>query len=72
VNKIQEIAQAWLISLNPTAEQKAQARARLKICKQCWHKQDFPYEHCSICKCPIYKKIYSPVTNGTACPIGSW
>jgi hypothetical protein len=74
INKISEIANAWIIAANPTVEQKELAEKRYQICLKCdWYRETRPVtndEHCGECKCPISKKIFSPKIG--SCRIGNW
>ena len=71
MNKAEEIFKAWASSLNPTKFEQKVARDRISICNDCEFKskQIWTY-HCSICKCPLSKKVFSPVPNG--CPKLFW
>lgn len=70
MNKIKEIFEAWKIAYNPTEPQTELAGKRLEICLDCEHRATIPFQHCSICKCPLDKKIYSP--NIGSCPKNKW
>jgi hypothetical protein len=72
MNKLFEIAKAWMIAAKPTKEQYILAQNRLKICEQCPSMIEsavFEYK-CKECGCPIGKKIYTS-TMGT-CPLHKW
>lgn len=74
MNKLTEIAKAWIISFNPTDEQKMISEHRLHMCNLCPFKEyqdklDFYY--CSKCGCPLKSKIFSPV-GPQACPDSRW
>ena len=70
MNKIQEIFKSWSISIDPNQEQSELAIERISICNECEFKATFPIIHCSICKCALKGKIFTPV-KGT-CPMGKW
>lgn len=69
---IKEIATAWLTKVNPTEEQKQLAEQRATICSNCSSVAEGIGEikYCSICKCIIAAKIYSPREN--PCPLAKW
>ena len=68
------IGKAWLIASNPTPEQKDLSIKRYSICLDCeYYKKSRPITHdeyCSVCLCPISKKIFSD--NFNECPKGKW
>lgn len=72
--KISEIAIAWITAANPTPRQKELAEKRYEMCKGCEHLgESRPVtgdEYCTICFCPISKKIFSK--NFDACPKHYW
>ena len=70
MNKIQEIFTAWAISFDPNEMQSELASERIQICDSCEFKATDPIIHCSICKCALRAKIFSPVKG--ACPQGKW
>lgn len=69
-----EIGRAWIIASNPTEIQKELAQKRYSICIECsYYKKSRPITHdeyCSVCLCPIYKKIFSD--NHNECPKENW
>lgn len=72
--KLLEIAEAWIIAENPTPEQQEIAESRVEICNICPHKKFitmFDTYICGVCKCPLSKKIFSPV-GPSACPKNKW
>ena len=72
MNKLVEIAKAWMIACQPNEDQQLLAEKRLKICEQCPSMVEstvFKYK-CNECGCPIGKKIYTGAT-GT-CPLHKW
>lgn len=75
MNKISEIIGAWVISFNPTAEQKELAEKRYEICLGCeQYGKSRPVtgdEYCKKCLCPIQKKVYTQRTTET-CPLKKW
>jgi len=75
VNKLVEIASAWIAAANPTEEQKQKAEARIAICNTCEYSRyaaltDIHY--CGECGCPLKKKIFSPLPPEEACPKKYW
>lgn len=75
MNKISEIIGAWVVSFNPTKEQKELAEKRYEICLGCEHygkkRPVTGDEYCKKCLCPIQKKVYTQKTNDT-CPLKKW
>jgi hypothetical protein len=75
MNKISEIIGAWIISFNPTDEQKELAEKRYEICLGCEHYgKNRPItreEYCKKCLCPIQKKVYTQKM-GETCPLNKW
>ena len=67
LSKIKEIIEAWAISIKPTPEQKTRAIVRYTICQKCEYNKK---EVCSLCGCPLDKKIFS--TRKGACDAGKW
>jgi hypothetical protein len=70
MNKAQEIFTAWRIALDPNNTQSELASERIQICNECEFKATIPVIHCSVCKCALKGKIFSPVKG--ACPKGKW
>jgi hypothetical protein len=73
LDKFKEIAQSWITASNPTEEEKVKAEIRIDICNECDERQylkAFDIFICSVCKCPLNKKIYSPTKK--SCPLGKW
>lgn len=67
-----EIIQSWIISYDPSPEEKRKAISRSKICDLCPSKKYNKYLkffYCGVCKCPLEKKIYSPKNT---CPLNNW
>jgi hypothetical protein len=75
MNKISEIMGAWIISFNPTTDQKELAEKRYEICLGCEHygkkRPVTGDEYCKKCLCPIQKKVYSQKMNDS-CPLKKW
>jgi hypothetical protein len=66
------IAKAWIIAKNPNEEQKAKAESRIAICNECEHAEEkLGVSYCSICLCPLNKKIFSP-KGAEECPASKW
>jgi hypothetical protein len=75
MNKLVEIAKAWIAAANPTDEQTAIANHRAAICDECPHKTHLAVADayvCGLCGCPLSKKIFSPVPGEKACPDKRW
>jgi hypothetical protein len=74
LKKISEIAIAWITAANPTPRQKELAEKRYEKCKGCeYFNKRRPVtgdEYCTVCSCPISKKIFSK--NFDACPKHYW
>ena len=70
MNKIQEIFNSWRIALDPNEQQTELASERIQICNECEFKATIPIIHCSICKCALKGKIFTPVKG--ACPENKW
>ena len=72
--KLISIAEAWMISANPTPPQKVLAEARWKVCIGCdefrEHRDITGEPYCYECKCPLNKKIFSSKFN--ECPLNKW
>jgi hypothetical protein len=75
MNKITEIMGAWIVSFNPTKDQKELAEKRYEICLNCEEYGEkrpiFGDEYCKNCSCPIQKKVYTQKKNET-CPLKKW
>ena len=75
MNKISEIVGAWVISINPSPEQKELAEKRYEICLGCEYygkkRAVTGDEYCKKCLCPIQKKVYTQKKNDT-CPLNKW
>lgn len=75
MNKISEIVGAWMVSFNPTDEQKKLAEKRYEICLGCENygknRAIIGDEYCKKCLCPIQKKVYTQKMEGT-CPLNKW
>jgi hypothetical protein len=69
MNKISEIMGAWIVSFNPTAEQKELAEKRYEICLGCENygkkRAVIGDEYCKKCLCPLQKKVYTQKKNDT-------
>jgi|688.fasta_scaffold1561111_1 hypothetical protein len=75
LDKFKEIANAWIISYNPSNDQKILAENRFTVCDICPSKKVLSDKIkistiCGECGCPISKKIFSPEFN--ACPLKKW
>jgi hypothetical protein len=74
MNKLVEIAKAWIIAANPNPEQKLLAESRASVCDACPHKshnETIDLYYCGLCGCPLSKKIFSPA-GPDACPSKRW
>lgn len=72
MNKLIEITRAWITAVNPSPEEKQRAISRSEICDDCPNKlynDRLEFEYCGLCKCPLSKKIYSPINS---CPLNKW
>ena len=66
-----QIIEAWIISFNPTSQEKELAEARGKICDECPSKAFIlNVAGCKECGCPIGKKIFTNDYN--PCPLSKW
>jgi uncharacterized paraquat-inducible protein A len=75
MNKLVEIAKAWIAAANPTEEEKQTAEKRAAVCQSCEYSrynQSLDLHYCGDCGCPIKKKIFSPLPNNEACEKGMW
>ena len=72
MNKLIEIAKAWVTAIDPSEEEKEKAITRSQVCDDC-EKKDYntilKYYYCKECSCPLSKKIYSPENS---CPLAKW
>ena len=75
MNKLVEIAKAWIAAANPTEEQKIIAEYRAGVCDTCPKKaynSTIDLYFCSECGCPLSKKVFSPKPGLEACPLAKW
>jgi hypothetical protein len=75
MNKLLEIAQAWIEAADPSEEAKVIAESRVSTCNTCDQNkisEILNYHYCNKCGCPIKKKIFSPLPGKEACPLGKW
>lgn len=75
MNKLLEIASAWIAANNPTEEKMQLAESRLQVCNSCEHNklsEIFKYPQCAKCGCPLSKKVFSPLPGKEACPLKKW
>ena len=75
MNKLLEIATAWITAANPTEEEKDRAESRVAICNGCEENklsEILEYHYCGKCGCPLSKKIFSPLPGKEACPLEKW
>jgi len=73
IPNIMEIMHSWKIAAKPTQEQQKIAETRVIICNECEFKVFKEITRnfiCSVCKCPISKKVYSPTPK--SCPKNKW
>lgn len=73
--KLVEIAKAWIISTNPSDEQKEIAEKRIAICNECEfsrYNKVLDFHYCGECGCTLKKKIFSPSPGKIACPKAKW
>jgi len=73
MNKVKEIVTAWMISFNPTEEEKILAEKRYEICNGCEKrgKNLVGVEVCKACGCPLSKKIFT-LKDEDSCPLKKW
>lgn len=72
MNKIKEIVTAWMVSLNPSVEEKLLAEKRYEICISCPNRViKLGIEVCSACGCPLSKKIFT-LKDQESCPLNKW
>ena len=75
MNKIREIIGSWVISFNPSPEQKELAEKRYEICLGCEHyekkRRITRDEYCKQCLCPIQKKVFTEKIE-KSCPLNKW
>jgi hypothetical protein len=75
VNKLLEIASAWISAANPTDVEREKAEKRIQVCNGCEENkisEILDYHYCGKCGCPLKKKIFSPLPGSEACPLGKW
>lgn len=75
MNKLLEIASAWITAANPSEEEKEKAEKRIATCNGCEENklsEVLDYHYCGKCGCPLKKKIFSPLPGNEACPLGKW
>ena len=72
LEKFKEIAKAWIVSFNPTPEQKEKAESRIEICNSCEHRRKnvTGFYYCGLCGCPLNKKIFTELKS--SCPKNKW
>lgn len=73
MNKIKEIVTAWIVSFNPSNEEKLLAEKRYEICFSCEHRANnlLNIEVCKSCGCPLSKKIFT-LKDQESCPLKKW
>jgi hypothetical protein len=72
MNKITEIVTAWMVSFNPTDEEKLLAEKRYEICFTCPNRVNkLGVEVCDACGCPLSKKIFT-LKDQSTCPLNKW
>jgi hypothetical protein len=81
IDKLEQIATAWIDSYNPSEEQQKIANHRLSICKDKNKCNSLKYNdvldffYCGECSCPIMKKIYAKkkeTSDEPLCPLNKW
>lgn len=70
-----EILESWVVSFNPSNDEKILAEKRLNICSTCEFKKEFIKNNkwsffCGKCGCPLNKKVFSRLYN--PCPLEKW
>lgn len=73
MNKIKEIVTAWIVSFNPSEDEKLLAEKRYEICNSCTNRVNniLGVEICKVCGCPLSKKIFT-LKDQESCPIKKW
>lgn len=72
MNKIKEIITAWVVSFNPTDEEKLLAEKRYEICSTCPIRGNLiGIEICTECGCPLSKKVFT-LKDQDSCPLKKW
>lgn len=72
MNKINEIVTAWMVSFNPTDDEKILAEERYAVCLQCPKRVNkLTIEVCIECGCPLSKKIFT-LNDKESCPLKKW
>ena len=55
MNKLREIAEAWIAAANPSEEEKEKAEKRIEVCNGCEENkisEVLDYHYCGKCGCP--------------------
>mgnify|MGYP003658569091 FL=1 len=70
---IKDIVSAWMISFNPSEEEKLLAEKRYEICSGCDKRgiNKLNIEVCKACGCPLSKKIFT-LKDQDSCPLNKW
>jgi hypothetical protein len=70
---IKEIVSAWMISFNPSEEEKVLAEKRYEVCSGCDKRglNKLGIEVCKACGCPLSKKIFT-LKDQESCPLKKW
>lgn len=72
MNKIKEIVTAWMVSFNPSEQEKLLAEKRYEICDSCPNRvTKLGIEVCNACGCPLSKKIFT-LKDQDSCPLNKW
>jgi hypothetical protein len=73
MNKIKEIITAWMISFNPSEDEKILAEKRYEVCFTCPKRGNnkLGIEVCTECGCPLSKKIFT-LKEQDSCPLKKW
>lgn len=73
MNKIKEIITAWMISFNPTDDEKILAEKRYEICNPCTSRinNKLGIEICNECGCTLSKKVFT-LKDQDSCPLKKW
>lgn len=75
MNKLVEIAKAWITAAKPTNDEKEIAEKRIAVCNTCEYSRynkAIDLHYCGECGCPLNKKIFSPLRDPKACPKEKW
>lgn len=71
LKKFKEIIFAWIAAADPTEKEKELALYRRTVCSDCeYRKRKLFAQYCSLCWCPLSKKVYSKTKD--SCQKNKW